>query len=272
MSWEKRRQVGARFHYRAKRIGGRVVKDYCGALTDPVVAFLARHDRLSQAERQAQREADAQERRVYDAIEALLTTLEHQLRGVLRLWMRLPEGCPSRRGRGTGHKKEIRAMESKQRRQPLTRDEFDELVKCAEIGEAEALAEIRRLMRADPVTWRPFGDLTEHVKQLFLGLMVRNNIVARESLSLELEELTRELQQGHPSPLRKLVIDQILLLWLDVHYQQTRAAEPREGKSDTEFLDRRLAKARKRYFAALESLGRIDGILGLVQTVSTNDR
>ena len=154
-------------------------------------------------------------------------------------------------------------MGGKQRRQQLTRDEFDELVKQAEIGDTNALAELRALMRADAATWRRFGDLTEHVKQIFLGLMVQDSIVARESLSLELELLTRELHQGNQSPLRKLVIDQILILWLDVHYQQTMAAEPREGKTDTEFLDRRLAKAQKRYFAALESLGKMDRILGL---------
>lgn len=269
MSSEGRRKAGARFHYRAKRTGGRVVKKYCGSLADPVVALLARHERLSQAERRAEREADMEERRVYGAIEAVVTALEHQLRGALRQWMRLPQNPPLRQGRSRGLKQEIRGMESKQRRQPITRDEFDELVKRAEIGEADALAEIRKLLRADPATWRPFGDLTEHVKRLFLGLMVRNNIVARESLNLELEALTRELQQEHSSPLRKLVIDQILILWLDVHYQQTLAAEPREGKTDIEFLDRRLNKTRKRYFTALEALGRMDRILGLITTTTT---
>lgn len=32
---------------------------------------------------------------------------------------------------------------------------------------------------------------------------------------------------------------------------------------EIEFLDRRLAKARKRYFAALESFGRLDHVLGM---------
>lgn len=159
-------------------------------------------------------------------------------------------------------------MDSKQRRQPLTRDEFDELAKRAETGDGEAFLELRTLMRADPATWRTFGDLTEHVKRAFLGLMVQGNVVARESLAIQLDELTRELQHGHQSYIRKLVIDQILILWLDVHYQQTVAAEPRDGKTDIDFLDRRLAKVRKRYFAALESLSKMDRILGLTPSAA----
>ena len=159
-------------------------------------------------------------------------------------------------------------MDSKQRRQPLTRDEFDELVKRAEFGDADAFNDLRTLMRADAATWRRFGDLTEHVKRAFLGLMVQGNVVARESLAVQLEELTCELRHGHQSAVRNLVIDQILILWLDVHYQRTLAAEPREGKTDVEFLDRRLAKVRKRYVAALESLAKMDRILGLTPTTA----
>lgn len=59
------------------------------------------------------------------------------------------------------------------------------------------------------------------------------------------------------------MIDQTILCWLDVHNQQTMAAEPREGKSNIEFLDRRLEKSRRRCHAALESLARLDRILGL---------
>ena len=98
--------------------------------------------------------------------------------------------------------------------------------------------------------------------------MVQGNVVARESLNLELDGLTSKLRQGHQSPLRKLLIDQILILWLDVHYQQMLAAEPRAGKTDVEFLDRRLAKVRKRYFAALESLAKMDSILGPTPTAA----
>ena len=268
MPSEKRRTTGARFYYRAKRTGGRVVKDYCGSLADPVVSFLARRDRLSKAEQQARYEADAEERCAYDAIEVYLIALERQLHQVLQTWIRRPTGRRPQPGHSRCLKQGVRAMGNTQRRQPLTRDEFDELVKRAETGDADALSELRTLMRADAATWRRFGDLTEHVKLAFLGLMVQGNVVARESLTVQLEELTRELRQGNQSPIRKLLVDQVLILWLDVHYQQTLAAEPREGKTDVDFLDRRLAKVRKRYVAALESLAKMDRILGLTPTAA----
>lgn len=148
-------------------------------------------------------------------------------------------------------------------RQPLSRDEFDELVKRAEIGNANALSELRSLMRADPETWQRIGDLTDHVMRTFLGLMVQGNVVARESLAIKLEELKKELRQGHQSTIRNLVIDQIVIAYLDLHYQQTLAAGPQGSKGESEYLERRLERARKRYHAALESLGEMDKILGL---------
>ncbi|MES2793559.1 MAG: hypothetical protein V4719_28355 [Planctomycetota bacterium] len=264
MTWENRKKTGARYYYRARRVGNRVVKEYVGSLADPVVQFLAREDRLSKAERRAQREANAEELRIYNAIDARITVLHDQLHWAVGLWLHGPVDRRIAKYNRTKVHKGFRTMVGNQRRQPLTREGFDELVKRAEIGDADALAEIRQLMRADPKTWRPFGDLSENVRTMYLRLMVKGNIVARESLRLSLDELHRELHQGHPSALRKLLVDQILILWLDVHYQQTLSAYPAEGKSQSEFLDKRASKSRKRYFAALEFLAKMDRILGLV--------
>lgn len=259
MTWERRGKSSGRYYYQARRRDGRVTKQYVGALADPVVALLAREDRLTKAELLAHKEVRNTERNEYEAVNVRLSASQKQLRRMLHKWRQ------SRAHQGGRRilKNTTTSRAGRDQRQPLTRDEFEELVKQAESGDAEALAEIRTLMQSNPATWLPFGDLTEHVKRIFLSLMVHGNVVARESLNLQLEELTQSLLQGQVSPVRKLVIDQIVLCWLDVHYQQAMSAEPRGGKTDIEFQDRRLAKARKRYYEALGFLAKMDRLEGL---------
>ncbi len=273
MAWEKRRGAAGKYLFRAKRIGGRVVKEYGGALVDPVVRIIARHDRLSQAEQSARQEWNDKESEAYRGIDASLTTVQRQIQRGVQCWRR----CRDRQS--IGSKVKIPALQTKDHtmagrlgRQPVSRDEFDELVKRAEIGNADALSELRRLMRSDPETWQRVGDLTDHVKRTFLGLMVQGNVVARESLSIQLEELANELRQGHQSALRNLVIDQILIAYLDLHYQQTLAAGPQDRKGEADQLERRMERARKRYHAALESLGEMDKILGLAASSTPEAR
>lgn len=265
MTVEKRRGAASGYFFKAKRVEGRVVKEYGGSMTDPVVRFLARHDRLNQAEQLAAKQSNDEEGEKYRGIETSFTSVQSQIQRVVRCWWR----CPERQSVSSQTKIPVLqmkdpAMIGKLRRQPLSRDEFDKLVKRAEIGNEVALSELRSLMRADPETWQRIGDLTEHVRRTFLGLMVQENVVARESLAIKLDELAKELRQGHQSAVRNLVIDQIVIAYLDLHYQQTLAAGSHDRKAESDFLERRLERARKRFDAALESLAKMDKTLGLV--------
>ena len=79
MGWEARR--GRRYYYRAKKVGGRVVKEYVAA--GPLAELLAAHDARERAERLAAAEARRAERArlatidgpaevSHEAVEALL--------------------------------------------------------------------------------------------------------------------------------------------------------------------------------------------------------
>ena len=82
MSWERRKR-GGQYYYRAKKIGGRVVKQYLGA--GPVAELMATHDAQERTDRLAAAQVRRGERELLtnldeviqvplDAIESLLRT------------------------------------------------------------------------------------------------------------------------------------------------------------------------------------------------------
>jgi hypothetical protein len=256
MAWEKRSSTGTRYFTKSHRVNGKVKRDYIGSLSQDLVEVLARQDRLSTAEQRAQRQTRKDEVEQYKATEAALKQHWHQLCKVVDYWLRIRR---YRRGRNKIWEKAMRVHATRdERRQPLlTKDEFDALLRSAEKGNFGALTKIRELFNGDRETWRPFGDLTEHVKTLFLTLIAKNNLVLRESLKIRLDELVGELDQGCKSPVKKLIVGAVSMAWLDYHYAQALVAESSNNMAHAEQLERRLSRSQKRYFESLDFLERI---------------
>jgi hypothetical protein len=145
----------------------------------------------------------------------------------------------------------------------MNQNDFNLLVKQAGQGDPEALQKLRKALRSDRETWRPFGDLAGHVKRRFLKLLTADDVVGRESLQINLAELEDSLRRDQASPIRDLSIEEVLICWLDVRYQELMASDPREGLKYTRYLDQRLERARKRYDKALKTLAQLDQILGI---------
>ena len=182
MVWEKRSRTATRYFIKSVRRNGKVKREYVGTLSDPLVEILARKDRLTKAAKDAVRAERAKENELYQSVEIAILCYQQQLIMVLDHWLRL------RRYRRQKHQWEkamrIHKPEHEQARKviPLTKAEFDALLKRVESGNGEAVVELRNLLLSDRETWQPFGDLTEHVKELFLSLMAKSNPVVSESL------------------------------------------------------------------------------------------
>ena len=269
MTLERRSgSAGGRYLYRAKREGNRVRKEYIGACSDPVVALMARKDRLRKAETQARREAVAREQDWYAAVDALLQQYGAQMDATLAAWM---DTRGYRRSRSGDWQPIIR-----RRKTAMDKGDFLALVKRAEQGTEEAAEEIRELMENDIDTWRPFGDLSHHVKQLFLDQVAAENVLVRESLKLRLDRLKADLLAKDNSPIRELLVDQVILCWLDVNYQQILAFRGGDSKTTAERLKRRLDASQKRYLAVLETIAKVDetlseGVLPLSKAFEGDD-
>jgi hypothetical protein len=81
MSWERRRNGRARYYYRARRIGVKVVKEYVGAGKAGEEA--ARQDAQKREERLWRRTEERTRRREYEVLEAVVTDMSHQGAGMV---------------------------------------------------------------------------------------------------------------------------------------------------------------------------------------------
>ncbi len=261
MTWEKRRKTPARYLTKSTRVDGRVKRDYIGTMSDPLVANLARCDRLTLANKQAQREVRKEESKRYETIRSAIDQYWNQLEAVLDEWLKRRQYRRQRKMHWV--KTERKTMKIHKPPQDvrktisLTRDEFDTLLKKAELGNADAIHELRDRMSDDWDIWKPFGDLKEHVKLTFLALMAESSVVAQESMSLRIQELANDLHLPNQSPMRTLVVDAVVTSWLDYHYTLMLSTESSEIKGRAEQLERRLQRAQKRYLEAIECLERI---------------
>jgi hypothetical protein len=247
----------------AKRDGDRVVREYIGALDEPVTVWLYRKEKLTQAEKQAHRKQRDSELAWYKKLDSDITMHREQLQRAADLWAGFF---------GFGLTKNWKWKNSRTRKiggrtvpDSMTRDDFDILVSLAEKGDAKALESLKSIIASDRTKWRVFGDLSFHVKFQFLSMMTRGDVIAKETIMARMDELTKELGQGDSSPVRDLAIDQVVLCWLDVHYQRSMAAERGTGKTEEDLVDRRLTRAQKRYAIALELVARLDGIQSKTQ-------
>ena len=138
-----------------------------------------------------------------------------------------------------------------------TREEFDELVERAEAGDVDALRQLRATLHRHPKIWQQMGDLGKHVKVLLVDLISGKSILVRESLLLQLNDMEKSLSREPATPLEQLLVERVLVSWLDVNFQQISFNEPRDRKTDLTFWEQRLEKAQRRHFAAIEALERV---------------
>ncbi len=69
--------------------------------------------------------------------------------------------------------------------------ELAALAAAANLGDTNALKDLRRALDAHPEVWREAGDLSAHVEQTWLRLAAGGNALAEESIRLEADRITR---------------------------------------------------------------------------------
>jgi len=210
---------------------------------------------LSKAESSAAVAEVRSEQDVYRELESGLVTLAARLEEVFEVQVISTERDAMRsqpRGQfGSG----------KDREQP-TRELFEHLVKQADRGDEDAADRLRRMLKDNPAIWQEIGDLAKHSEQSLIDLIASGNLLLKESLRLKTEEL-RESLVGHGADdvLEGLLIDHVVVSWLELQLARMAAIQPQQNKGDARFWQERHDQANDRYMAAIEKLASIRTVL-----------
>jgi hypothetical protein len=118
------------------------------------------------------------------------------------------------------------------------------------------LQELRHMLTQHPDLWRVAGDLS-YEAALHLIKDVKANPVVYESLKHGWQALKEELAQQGGSALERLLIDQVVLCWLQLNLLECHYADI-TGKTLvldlTEHWEKRLSAAQNRYLRACQAL------------------
>jgi hypothetical protein len=135
--------------------------------------------------------------------------------------------------------------------------ELADLVAQAQAGDATVLPALRKLLRERPEIWRQVGELSRRAEAAPLDLAGPDQVLVKEAIKLKLAELRDELGAPAAPALERLLIDRVVLTWLQVHLVDLALVEvQRRGQQAT--------------LAGKEALKRLDGAHGrLLSSVKT---
>ncbi|PQO40372.1 hypothetical protein DTL21_00065 [Bremerella cremea] len=279
MGWEKRRDSKSKYLYRSIRINGKVTKRYIGPEHDPVTRLVDKKLRLDCAEEAALTLELQNERSDFKRYLTALNALSSHVRFVLQLCM-WAEGLELKKG--------LRALMSQNHRLTLedisannpelpTLEEFHRLVRLSRKGDDDAAEELQRIVRHHKDIWDPYADLNRHVEATLIEMISGGEVVLKESLRSKVDDLKDSIRGKADNPVDALLVDQIMISWLELRYTHMATLQSQNGERDSRFWDAQYARAHSRYLAAIRELvdireiyGDSDGVSHLREVVDGN--
>ena len=84
------------------------------------------------------------------------------------------------------------------------------------------------------------------------------DVLTREALKLKSEQLRRELLGPHPSPLERLMVERVVICWLQVSFHDsTEAGAGDRSLRQAEFEMKRQESMQRRYLRAIRTLSEV---------------
>jgi hypothetical protein len=132
-----------------------------------------------------------------------------------------------------------------------------QLFKKAQSGDQKALDEIRPILDKASL-WEFMGDLTRRVQQSWLEAMTGPNALIREAYERRAVDMRRELLAQGDSQVERLLVERVIITWLQVCHADTLYAVALKGEGHSfregTYHQQRQDRANTRHLKALNAL------------------
>jgi hypothetical protein len=145
---------------------------------------------------------------------------------------------------------------------PPSRELFQHLVKQADRGNRDAADQLRQIIRSHRDIWDTVGDLAKYIEQSLIGMISGDNLVLGESLRVKVDDLRDSLRGEVEDDVDRLLVDHIVVTWLETQHTRMAAIQPQQHIRDARFWDDRYERANTRFLAAIRELIRVREALG----------
>jgi hypothetical protein len=142
------------------------------------------------------------------------------------------------------------------------RDALAQLLKRAEQGDRSVLPKLREALDANAEIWQRYGDLAGQAQAALVTLAAGPNVLLAESLLRKLKALKDELCDGSPSPLERLLVERVVMTWLQTAYFDGLAAQSAgAAEARLKLIPQQQDAAARRHLAALKTLAVVRKLL-----------
>ncbi len=153
-------------------------------------------------------------------------------------------------------------------------NEFLDIVKQAykKKPSQKDLDELRKWINHYPELWRAVFDTAHVIEENFIRQMVddKASIIAMQKNT---DEIRDGLDYSKSSVMEKMLIDNLIISWLEVQYSNYQLAV-RMGRDEKivllEFWERRLSISQRRYLHACETLAKVRRLMSVKPAVQVN--
>jgi hypothetical protein len=137
-------------------------------------------------------------------------------------------------------------------------DELKVILQKAEQGDTTVLPALRAFMERIPGLWAARGDLAKATQKALIKQMAGQNLLVQETFARKCAALTQELAGPTPSPVEQLLVERIVLCWLQLHSAEYVWTQLQEATiQEAEFYQGWISKAQARYLAAIRTLAQV---------------
>ena len=254
MHWRTRQ--GRRYLYRNRRRDGKSVTDYLGSGPDAQSLFEEEQRRRAANQVRAV-EQQAQSEQWQDALDKSDTfgdKVRQLAHGALRA------GGYHQHARSSWRKRKM-SDETESAATGLT---DDEILYRASKGDETVRPLLADVLSRHPEFHQEAGDLGRIAERTWVALIARSNLVVEESVPARLAKMKADLAGPEPTPLERLLVDQVVLAWLQTHAaSQLDAvnAGPENACKQRDELQRRHDRAQRYYLTALKTLATVRKLL-----------
>jgi hypothetical protein len=142
----------------------------------------------------------------------------------------------------------------------VNHDEIKALAKLATQGDRAAARTLLESEHGAGLT-EEFGNAAGRAETALLKAMCARDRLSEEALRRNLTALRQELAGPDPSPLERLLAEQVALCWLESYHATIRAAQYGDSRTRGGFYQHRLDRAQARYLAAMKALATMRKLL-----------
>jgi hypothetical protein len=143
--------------------------------------------------------------------------------------------------------------------------ELTTLLERASQGDMKVLPKLKKAFDDHPELAERFGDLVRHAQDSLLTLVAGSCLTAREAIARQASALRERLMKTATSELEKLLVDRVVISWIEVYHGDISLAQHLlqvSGAAKTvQAAQQRLDRAHARYLSAIKALATIQKLL-----------